>query len=299
MLISYRKFRKIHHASMRYVAVLALANLLSYAPSFFGPQTDTSSAMCQSQAFLFLLFQLSSIFWTVALSLTLLIIVYRPFADVSDYSRGWHVLCWGVPLILSITALATRRLGDAPGAFCFFLEPIDEFIFFWLWLWIAFVLFLVVYVLARKRLSELSRTELSVTAQKNLLDRGNRAVRRLGPYPLLLFVVWLVPSIIRFYEFAHPDSYVFWAHVVVVILIRMQGVGNAFLYGANKKLIAELGKTPWFGKLFFYLCVLARHDKSTVTGSAPRVVHRQLRDDEEIAGPSRLTDDQEVEMQQI
>eukprot|EP00762_Andalucia_godoyi_P003322 ANDGO_06622.mRNA.1 Cyclic AMP receptor-like protein A len=306
MIISYRRFKKIHHRSMQYVEILALANLLSYAPSFFGPQTDTSSAVCQSQAFLFLVFQLASIFWTIAVSLTMLIIIYKPFTDVADYSRAWHVLCWGAPLILSISALGTRKLGEDTGAFCFIPDPLDQFVFFYLWLWLSFILFAVVAVLSKKRLNHLSKTELSLTAQKNLLERGHRAFKRLGGYPVVLFLVWFFPSIVRLYEFANPNSYLFWMHVIFVMFTRMQGIVNAFLYGANKKLMAEVRKTPLFGLLLFYLCVLQRHDKTSVIGNAPRIVHTQFQDedDEEArsrrsAVPSAGTGEGDTELQQI
>jgi hypothetical protein len=285
ILVCYRKYHRIHHGSMKYVWYLALANLISNAPSFFGPQNDSSSAVCQTQAFLFLLFELASICWTIACAVTMVIIVLKPHSDVLDYTRPWHVFSWGLPLILSIVALATRKFGEDVGAFCWVASPLFQFVFFFLLLWLSWAVFAVCFVVTKRRLHNLSKTELSYSAQKNLLDKGKRAFRRLGWYPVVLIVCWSFPTIVRLYEYANPDNYQLWMRVLVIIFSRSHGFLIAFVYGANKRLLRELSAIPVIGGLFTLLCIGARRDKT---------VAREQRDDS-VSTPDVVLDGEEMQ----
>lgn len=68
------------------------------------------------QGFLQQWFQLSTIFWTVAIAYMLFKTVLRQ-QTTKDEFRYSLLLCWGVPLVLACLPFSTDSYGDA-GAWC-------------------------------------------------------------------------------------------------------------------------------------------------------------------------------------
>jgi hypothetical protein len=154
---------------------------------------------CWIQVFLTNYFPLTSIFWTTVIGYFLLCLLDIPNAAEKHrkiMSQSWvHVLCWGLPLILTFFPLLTDHYGtfDGKDGWCF-LRPGTKYpkwtylfwiivaFFGWVYLAVFSFLFLVIFVFIKITRVDYPEPRLRVMAYKSL--------RRLVSYPLIILLSW-------------------------------------------------------------------------------------------------------------
>lgn len=232
IIASYLRFRELHKTSFALITQLSLADIGADITYFFGDPPADSSA-CIVQGFLQQWFQLSTIFWTVAIAYMLFKTVLRQ-QTTKDEFRYSLLLCWGVPLVLACLPFSTDSYGDA-GAWCW-IKTTDtrafdagtawRFFIFYIPLWIVIVFNLFVYYRVYSGLAPL----LSVPNDENTKGMV-RVIERLKYYPMILIVCWTFATINRIYDSVHPRSPVFALVILQTMFQTLQGFFNAMVYG--------------------------------------------------------------------
>ena len=129
IILSYILFKKrrtrareiLLHISLMDLGV-ALANLIGlsvYFDQFYteysGNVTAYIDGLCKTQAFFAAYCTLSSILWTIALAAFLyFLITYHKTRIAIDFHRASHIVCYALPLLVSLWLVFTNRLGYSP-----------------------------------------------------------------------------------------------------------------------------------------------------------------------------------------
>ena len=254
---------------LRLIAYLAVANLLSacaYMMSFvewriLGRGTsspvlddDTSQWYCLIQALGIVIFEYASVLWTVAIALALhqQVVVRRVAPEALE--RWYHLVCWGVPMLIALGLLLAHRLGPADEprtAWCWIVSHWDgptnhtlpphhvpvsdggggdarwvQLVCFYLPLLCAFVFNLLTYIRVGDAFRRMVR-EGAVDANKE------RVIQlRLRLYLGVFLAVWLAPLIHRAAQIFGGDAP--WLRILHTATQCSMGTLNGIVYGCNE-----------------------------------------------------------------
>ncbi|XP_067423429.1 G-protein coupled receptor 157 isoform X2 [Emydura macquarii macquarii] len=143
---------------------LSLADLLSAVSYFYGVLRDFGSTSwdCMLQGALSTFSNTSSFFWTMAIALYLYIAIVRGVPTGTGLLCFFHVVSWGVPLGITVAAVALKKIGyDASNVsvgWCWInLEAEDRILWMLLagklWELLAYLILPVFYILIKKHIS--------------------------------------------------------------------------------------------------------------------------------------------------
>ena len=125
--------------------------------SLFNSNITIVDYFCKAQASLALLTTLSSIFWTISLAVYIYLLIFQNWQKIKLYLPLCYIICYGVPIGLSVWLLLTKRLGHAPydsSGWCSIrtVSPQNKKIDFIaaifgydLWIYLAFIICSVIY----------------------------------------------------------------------------------------------------------------------------------------------------------
>ncbi|OXB78194.1 UNVERIFIED_CONTAM: hypothetical protein H355_007336 [Colinus virginianus] len=203
---------------------LSLADLLSALSYFYGVlrDFDGTSWDCVLQGALSTFSNTSSFFWTMAVALYLYVTIVRGSPTGAGLLWCFHVVSWGVPLAITIAAVALKKIGyDASNVsvgWCWVnLDAEDRVLWMLLtgkvWELLAYVTLPVLYILIKKHIS---RAPWTSTADKKLI---------LIPVIFIILRIW---STVRFIlTLCNSPA------VQNSVLVVLHGIGNTFQGGAN------------------------------------------------------------------
>ncbi|XP_044890988.1 G-protein coupled receptor 157 isoform X2 [Acinonyx jubatus] len=150
----------------RLLLFLSLADLLSAASYFYGVLQDFAGPSwdCVLQGALSTFANTSSFFWTVAIALYLYLSIVRAAREPRTGRLLWafHVVSWGVPLAITVAAVALKKIGydasDVSVGWCWIdLDAEDRVLWMLLtgklWEMLAYVTLPVLYLLIRKHIN--------------------------------------------------------------------------------------------------------------------------------------------------
>uniref|UniRef100_A0A8C9NWA0 G protein-coupled receptor 157 n=1 Tax=Serinus canaria TaxID=9135 RepID=A0A8C9NWA0_SERCA len=221
---------------------LSLADLLSALSYFYGVLRDFQGTSwdCVLQGALSTFANTSSFFWTMAIALYLYLSIVRGSPAGQDLLWGFHAVSWGVPLAITVAAVALRKIGyDASNVsvgWCWVnLEAEDRLLWMLLtgklWEILAYVTLPVLYILIRKHINRahaaLSEYRPILPAAPALRPRTSVADKKLILIPLI-FIFLRIWSTVRF-VLTLCDS----PAVQNPVLVVLHGIGNTFQGGAN------------------------------------------------------------------
>lgn len=218
----YLRYEPISRKSYnRLIFYIAISDFFSAVGGLFG-MSKNGTWNCFLQSFLTNYFPLASIFWTVVISYLLYDILQKPHAHSHSPTKPhgiavdtWvHLLCWGLPLILSLLPLTTTDYGtyDGKDGWCF-LRPRDGspkwtfhfwlFASFFAWVYIAIALFLIFilyvgYVVASPSGYLQTDSIISQTIRK--------AIHKLIWYPVIILISWAVTTIYDLWAGFYPNE---------------------------------------------------------------------------------------------
>lgn len=251
---------------------VTFGDLVTSSGLIFGFANDRTY-YCEAQAFLTNIGPLWSIFWTINISVIVMIIVYRnptqprrkdtttPTSLMSasyqlthpeenetlptsnsqkdlESSTWWHLFCWGWPLILTLLILTTNRYGcggNAELCWCFIAGRSDSpdwtqafwtITSFYFWVWSSIIVFTIVFFIALYRCQQFQGS-LSKSSVEGVI------VRTLLPYPLIIVVCWIFPTIFDVAIAIDPNSSLVDSHLSLVIasvLPTLQGMLTGVIF---------------------------------------------------------------------
>ncbi|XP_012518066.1 PREDICTED: probable G-protein coupled receptor 157 isoform X2 [Propithecus coquereli] len=150
----------------RLLLFLSLADLLSAASYFYGVLQDFAGPSwdCVLQGALSTFANTSSFFWTVAIALYLYLSIVRAARGPRTDRLFWifHVVSWGVPLAITVAAVALKKIGydasDVSVGWCWIDLGAEDRVLWMLltgklWEMLAYVTLPLLYLLVRKHIN--------------------------------------------------------------------------------------------------------------------------------------------------
>lgn len=177
--------------------------------------SKSGSFKCGIQTFLTNYFPLTSIFWTTVIGyflLSLLDLQHAHHLQTKLMSKRWvHLVCWGLPLALTLLPLITDQYGtfDGEDGWCF-LHPGSKYpkwtyqfwiivaFFGWVYLAVFSFFFLTIYVSLK-----LTRADYP---EPRLRDVALKSLRRLVSYPLIILISWCSLTVYILWSTFYPSA---------------------------------------------------------------------------------------------
>uniref|UniRef100_A0A803W146 G protein-coupled receptor 157 n=1 Tax=Ficedula albicollis TaxID=59894 RepID=A0A803W146_FICAL len=164
LLCSHARWPELRTRPRQLLLYLSLADLLSALSYFYGVLRDfqRSSWDCVLQGAVSTFANTSSFFWTMAIALYLYLSIVRGSPAGSGWLWGFHAVSWGVPLAITVAAVALRKIGyDASNVsvgWCWVdLEAEDRLLWMLLtgklWEILAYVTLPLLYILIKKHIN--------------------------------------------------------------------------------------------------------------------------------------------------
>lgn len=220
-LSSHNLQKKSHNKIIFYIA---LCEFFSAIGGLLGI-SQNNTFKCSLQSFLTNYFPLASIFWTTVIAYFLLGLLDLPHAHAHQkkiLSKSWiHVVCWALPLLVSLLPLVTDNYGtfDGKDGWCF-LRPGNHpkwtykfwvFVAFFGWVYLAIFIYicLLSYVFLKLNKAHYPDPRLRNAALKSL--------RKLISYPLITLVSWSVIAVYIIWGSFNPSSPVLSNHVFISV----------------------------------------------------------------------------------
>jgi hypothetical protein len=220
---------------MTLVYYIAVSDLLSALGSVVGLPPSGSGA-CWFEGVVTNVFTLTSVMWTVVISLMMYSIVV--YGKVLPLNWKYHVVCWGLPISLTFIPLATNvTYGSTMGTWCWLIPTAHSHswvLVFWKWanfyavIWGGvFVMFLVFIGLIYEM-----KTNVHVATKKVV----GKVFRKLQLYPFIFILTWLIPCVNDVYISDHPgwslNDNVAWQSVAL-ILPCLQGFFTSVVFWSS------------------------------------------------------------------
>lgn len=203
---------------------------------------ESGTFVCWFQGMTVILNYLSSIFWTVVISYQVWLVLERK--QVIQNMTMIHVICWGLPVVLTLLPLSTNTFGESSAFFnsewCFIAERDGSpawSVTFWaiasFFFWILSSLFLTVFFLIR--------VYFIISRMMDMPEISNYTLQKLVFYPLITVVCWLPACLIYFLALNGEtnDRKYNWnlANSFALSTAVAQGLLNSAAFLANNELV--------------------------------------------------------------
>ncbi|XP_066267695.1 cyclic AMP receptor-like protein A [Branchiostoma lanceolatum] len=237
----FRKYRSFVQRLILYLSIAALLDDVSYLMGDLHPD----GTLCNFQAFLLTFFEWSVLLWVCCITFNLTLnIIWMTRTD--KYEIVYHVLSWGVPLILSCLPFIGNHYGPA-GAWCWIPNQYTHWRF-GIWygpLFCLLGLMVVVYtcitVTLNRKVKRWEGTyDPDVERNKDLLKED---IKPLRAYPFIYLALSIFPLVHRIQNAISPDNTVFALVVLHALTSPLQGMVNAIVYGLDRETIVRLTPT--------------------------------------------------------
>ncbi|XP_020013089.1 G-protein coupled receptor 157 [Castor canadensis] len=247
LVVTHALWPELRSRARRLLLFLSLADLLSAASYFYGVLQDFADTSwdCVLQGALSTFANTSSFFWTVAIALYLYLSIVRAARGPGTDLLLWafHVVSWGVPLTITVTAVALKKIGydasDVSVGWCWIdLEAKDRVLWMLLtgklWEMLAYVLLPLLYLLVRKHIN---RAHEALSEYRPICESQHRQYRAVAASSIadkklvlipLIFICLRVWSTVRFVLTLCGSP-----AVQTPVLVVLHGIGNTFQGGAN------------------------------------------------------------------
>ncbi|GBG34124.1 Latrophilin receptor-like protein A [Hondaea fermentalgiana] len=234
IVISYLILVRIRTFPYKLVMFLSVANVGSSLAYFVGLASInegnvhecTSSVGCILAAAMTQFFDVASFFWIAIIAFNVhAVLVRNKGRAVEAYERWYHLVGWGISLIITIICGALGCFGDS-GIWCWIKRDRQTARFF------AYYLPLLIVF------SFTASTYLIVSSALQHQVQGRTVTRRLRLY-LAVFVVFRVWGVVhRTHNYFHENQ-MFWLALMHAIFSPLQGFANALVYGCNAAVARE------------------------------------------------------------
>jgi hypothetical protein len=129
----------------RLISCLIFCHLAISSVSLFGYQPD-HHILCKIQGFVISYFSLCAIFWSYLLTLILLKILYAIHWILNPFRPSIHLICWGIPFILTLLPLSMNSYGHQHNHDLCSLQDNNSSGSLTIWRWLSFYLLYWIYV---------------------------------------------------------------------------------------------------------------------------------------------------------
>lgn len=237
--------------AFKLVCMVAVSDVFFSIGNFMGDaggdsttHLGASPAFCMTQALFIGYFQLTSLFWAISIAFTLHMAFLRENPDfapssIHEHDKKYHLVCWGIPLILTILPLFTGSYGDT-GGWCWIMsrnamDNVWRFLQFYLWLFLGIGYNCFVFLSIFQKIKQMQ----AMSGEADGLGRSrNTMAGRLRLYPLVLLICHLPGTISILYELGGTQSFIL--NVLTVIFGSLWGLANALVYGLTPEVAQQV-----------------------------------------------------------
>eukprot|EP01105_Mastigella_eilhardi_P018096 TRINITY_DN4180_c0_g1_i5.p1 TRINITY_DN4180_c0_g1~~TRINITY_DN4180_c0_g1_i5.p1 ORF type:complete len:310 (-),score=54.45 TRINITY_DN4180_c0_g1_i5:120-1049(-) len=225
-------------------AIYATFTLISLA-GFKISNGHVPHGFCDTCGFFRQTFVIASLIWVDCIAVTMLVHAL----SISYHNRVWF-RWWTFCAVSYVPAVAAAILplfdvGDGYGvvsAWCWVIdfEARLYFLYVEIWATVAFAIvvyiFIFVFVAARlrRKAKEMDAAERKAVQQHGKAEKSHLTMsyyttlfKQLAPYPLLLIVIWIIPTINRVWSEIDPGAQPFWLQCLQLVLQESNGFFNA------------------------------------------------------------------------
>lgn len=107
-LLCFRSMRS--KVMMQMIAYIAASNIIGDFPYMFPYRPGTGNPWCSAQAFLHLSGPTMAWMWTTVVTYCLFVAATKKVMPV-DEMRYYHIFCWGIPIIMTLSSLGFSNYG--------------------------------------------------------------------------------------------------------------------------------------------------------------------------------------------
>ena len=238
------------------------------------PDTDSSSSLCQAQAFLQQLGNWMVMLWVmcIALNVAYNVLGRRKSARSVSFEKVCLAFVTTLSFTMAIIPLGSGAFGHT-GGWCWITSDFTAMRFATLYvpLYIVVAVIVVAYVLMARKLRRKSRKfagktdrEKNTTSQTNAKYRytasrtslkmrgkrkrqGTKAARTMLAYPIIFLLLSAFPLINRVYQaFRGERQALLFMAALHAVSIPFLGLANALVYGLNKRTLRALRRTGFW-----------------------------------------------------
>ncbi|XP_029362726.1 G-protein coupled receptor 157 isoform X1 [Echeneis naucrates] len=243
IIVTFLLWSDLRTTPRRLLVYLSLSDWLSAASYAFGVwkvfQTDSVDCVVQGSVSTFA--NTSSFFWTVSIAVYLYVLIVRCSQRGADSLEPlFHLVSWGVPLIVTVAAVSLNKIGydasEVSVGWCWVrIHETDRVLWMLLtgkiWEFLAYLILPVLYVLIKRHIHK-AHAALSeyrpILAQRPLAHSfSSMADRKLTLIPVI-FIALRIWSTVRFILLLADSS-----ARQSPVLVTLHGIGNTSQGAAN------------------------------------------------------------------
>ncbi|XP_069103712.1 cyclic AMP receptor-like protein A isoform X2 [Argopecten irradians] len=233
----FKKYAAFSQRLILYLSIGALLDSIAYLMGGLRPD----GPMCDFQAWWMTFFDWTVLLWVCCITFNLYLNVIKM---ITKESLEWvyHVLCWGLPLLLSCLPFIGNHYGPA-GAWCWIADNWHWRVGIWygplfLMILCLFVVYIyITYVLTRKASSWQGTYDPDTERHKELMKED---IKPLRAYPCIYLAVSIFPLINRIQNAISPEYPVFPLMVLAALSSPIHGAVNAIVFGLDRETFSRL-----------------------------------------------------------
>jgi len=237
VLLSFFIFRGYRKRVNRLVAALSLTDFMSSLTFVIsacvwlknGPSTGS---LCLYEAWSLEFFVTAAAFWALCISIYLFLRVIYGKTWKWRLEIAFHVISWGVPLILSIPPFFGPPKYGPAGVWCWITaDPVySRWVLYYMYIFAIMVIICIIYGI----LIYYIKKRLQSKEQENDL---RKVIVRVAAYPLAFVIVWVPGLINRMQNSIDPTNQYLSLFFLHLFFVPLQGFLNALAYGWNENLL--------------------------------------------------------------
>lgn len=255
IIICYFKFSELRSFAFYLVLMMAISDFFFSIGNFLGdtggnPDTwiGADNTLCHIQALFIQYWNLASIFWAASIAFTLhKAILYNDprfnGTNIKTYKIHYNIICFGVPLLLTILPAITNSYGDT-GGWCWIsrkntIDIVWRYLTFYIELWVIVgyncYIYYKIYNIVQDCIKE---TEDSETKQKT-----RKMINRIKYYPLVLIICYICASLNLIVETVIGGKFIMGLQGSHIFMVGLTGVFNAIVYGLTPDVKKNIKKS--------------------------------------------------------
>jgi len=236
-MLVYKKYKNFIQRIILYMTVAAFISAIAYVMG----DLQNPGPVCTFQGFVTNFSDWCVLMWMFMITLTLYLTVVKE-TQLDRIEWVFHIICWGVPFIISCIIFADGNRYGPAGAWCW-IEMGATYWRFGTW-YIPLVIFIIIMIILYlhmifvvKRRTRNSESVYGDDSQRRVLDE----LKPLRAYPFIYLLLNIFPLINRIQNAAskdplHPEFALTLLHVISISLL---GAVNALIFGMNRQTLRE------------------------------------------------------------
>ena len=239
VIFTFICYKKIHSYNIEQIVYLSLSTIILILGYIFGWDNEKNPQMCQSQAIMIIIGEMSQYFWSTLIIYTLYDTLYN-FEHASKASvmkrRIIHFLIgFGIPIIIAIIAKICNFTGKSDKDYWCSIQSKPFLIVLFVIIWLS--IFLNMYLLFKVK------SFFKILLLKEERHIVNKDLQKLTCYPIIQMIAVLPDSLgklIILFKGDEKGTSIKIIQTITLIVTLLQGLCIAIIFGAVSNVLKRL-----------------------------------------------------------